>query len=722
MQIIVGKYAGFCYGVSRAISTIEDNADKRLCTYGAIINNKQVTQGFAERGVRIIENTDDAVPSETVIIRSHGVAPEIYAQLESRGVAYIDATCSDVKKIHEIVKEARETGHTVIVAGNPAHPEIIGIIGYAGEGVAVLQDIAEAASFKPISGLTYSLVVQTTFDNEKFNEIAEILSNKIGDLAINNTICHSIYRRQLEAAELSKTCDTMVVIGDRTSSNTNKLYEICTKSCKNTHLIETAEDLQLNILLQSDRIGVVAGASTPPATIKEAVLFMENIQSTQEENLQEQNLEGQSFEEMLNDSFISLHTGDVVTGTVISVTGGGEVNVALGYKSDGIIPRDEFSTNSAEDPAKLLKPGDEIEVFVVRVNDGDGNVMLSRKKLELQKGFLELEKAFEEKTPILGKVSEVVKGGIITLINGVRVFVPKSQVSNRFVGDDKLAELVGQEFTYELLEFDRGRKRIVAGRRALATREENETREKLFANIEEGKQVDGVVSRITNFGAFVDLGGIDGLLHISELSWGRVKKVTDVLSEGDHVKVVILKADKEKGKISLSLKDIKEDPWKNITERYEVGQVVTGKVVRMAPFGAFVELEEGIDGLVHISQIANKRIAKPEDALTLGEEIEVKVISVDTEKKKISLSKKEVDGGSEEAEYEVGSYDADFEAAECGTCEGCPCENKPEEAPAAAEAAEVEEVPVTEDPSISKEALEKELAIEEQEEEMSEGE
>ena len=703
MEIIVGKYAGFCYGVSRAIATVEDNADKQLCTYGAIINNKQVTQGFAERGMRIIENTEDAVPSETVIIRSHGVAPEIYAQLEAKGVEYIDATCSDVKKIHEIVKEARETGHTVIVAGNPTHPEIIGIMGYAGDGAVIVPDITEAVDFEPALERSYSLVVQTTFDNEKFNEIAEILSNKIGNLAINNTICPSMYRRQLEAAELAKTCDTMIVIGDRTSSNTNKLYGICTKSCKNTHLVETVEDLQLNIFLQSDRIGVVAGASTPPATIKEAVVFMENIQNTQEENLQ-QNFEGQSFEEMLNDSFISLHTGDVVTGTVISVTGGGEVNVALGYKSDGIIPRDEFSTNSADDPAKLLKPGDEIEVFVVRVNDGDGNVMLSRKKLELQKGFLELEKAFEEKTPLVGKVSEVVKGGIIALINGVRVFVPKSQVSNRFVGDDKLAELVGQEFTYELLEFDRGRKRIVGGRRELAAREENEKREKLFANIEEGKQVDGVVSRITNFGAFVDLGGIDGLLHISELSWGRVKKVTDILAEGDHVKVVILKADKEKGKVSLSLKDIKEDPWKNIIEKYEVGQVVTGRVVRMAPFGAFVELEEGIDGLVHISQIANKRIAKPEDALTLGEEIEVKVINVDTEKKKISLSKKEVDGGAEEVEYEVGSYDEDFEAPECGTCEGCPCEAKSEEAP------------------VSEEALENELVIEEQEAEMSEGE
>ena len=666
VEVIVGKYAGFCHGVSRALKIIDDNLGKQrsaakpssLCTYGAIINNKEVTSALEARGVRIVESIDDIASdgSETAVIRSHGVAPEILAQLDARGISYIDATCPDVKKIHDLVKKACEVGNTVIIIGNPRHPEIVGIVGYAGGNAHIISDIGQATAFEPVSGVSYSLVVQTTFDNKKFDKIAETLSEKIDDLYINNSICPSMYRRQLEADELSKSCDIMIVIGDRTSSNTNKLYEICTKNCKNTYLIETKEELMLNIPRQDVKIGIVAGASTPPATIKEAVLLMNSLDNTQ---LTEQTLdlspevqsevqsEGQSFEEMLNKTFVSLHTGDVVTGTVISISNG-EVSVSLGYKSDGIIPRDEFSSNPADDPAKLLKPGDEIEVFVVRVNDGDGNVMLSKKKLDSQKSLLALEQAYESKTPVIGKVAEIVKGGIIALVDGIRVFVPKSQVSSRFIKDDKLPQMVGQEFNYEILEFDRGRKRIVGGRRALAAREENEARDRIFDRLEVGSQVDGVVSRITNFGAFIDLGGIDGLLHISQLSWGRVKKVSDVLSEGDHVRVVVLSANREKGKISLSLKDIKEDPWKTIDQKYEIGQFVTGRVVRMAPFGAFIELEEGIDGLVHVSQISDKHVAKPEDALTLGEEITLKVINIDKEKSKISLSKKEADGISGE--------------------------------------------------------------------------
>ncbi|MCL2851550.1 MAG: bifunctional 4-hydroxy-3-methylbut-2-enyl diphosphate reductase/30S ribosomal protein S1 [Defluviitaleaceae bacterium] len=663
IEIVVGKYAGFCYGVSRALKTVDDNAGKRLCTYGAITNNKQVTAALESHGVRIVEDVNEIAPdgSETVIIRAHGVAPEIYDRLEAGGIDYIDATCPDVKKIHNLVKKAREAGNTVIIIGNPGHPEIVGITGYAGDDAIVLADVDQAAVFEPVRGVSYSLVVQTTFDNKKFDEIVGVLSAKIDNLDINNSICTSMYRRQLEAEELSKACDIMVVIGDRTSSNTIKLYEICTKNCKNTHLIETTTDLMLNIPGQSVKIGVVAGASTPPATIKEAVLLMNSLDNTQHEhdqtldNSPENQSESQSFEEMLNKTFVSLHTGDVVTGTVISVSNG-EVSVSLGYKSDGIIPRDEFSTNPADDPAKLLKPGDEIEVFVVRVNDGDGNVMLSKKKLDSQKSLLALEQAFESKTPVAGKVMEIVKGGVIALVDGIRVFVPKSQVSSRFIKDDKLPQLVGQEFSYEILEFDRGRKRIVGGRRALAAREENEARDRIFDRLEIGSQVDGTISRITNFGAFVDLGGIDGLLHISQLSWGRVKKVSDVLAEGDLVKVVVLSANREKGKISLSLKDIKEDPWKTIDQKYEIGQVVTGKVVRMAPFGAFIELEEGIDGLVHVSQIAHRHIAKPEDVLSLGEEITLKVINIDKESSKISLSKKEMDAPPDEEENS-DSYD-----------------------------------------------------------------
>ena len=352
------------------------------------------------------------------------------------------------------------------------------------------------------------------------------------------------------------------------------------------------------------------------------------------------NVNDRTFEEMLDESFVTLHTGDVVKGTVIQIAGG-EVSVNLGYKSDGVISRTEFSDDPNITPESVLKIGDEIEVFVVRVNDGEGNVLLSKKRLEVQKGYMEIEESFNNKTTVKGRVSEIVKGGLISLVKGVRVFVPSSQISSRFV--ENLEQFKGKEFDFQILEFDRSKRRVVGGRRELAMKEERAEKEKLFGGLEEGQRIDGTVSRIVDFGAFVDIGGADGLIHISEMSWGRVKKVTDVLKEGDSVTVVVLKVDKEKEKISLSLKDVNENPWSNVEEKYPIGAIVEGKVVRMVTFGAFVELEAGIDGLVHISQISQKHVVKPDDELAIGESISVRIVEVDKENKKISLSKKEAD-------------------------------------------------------------------------------
>ena len=352
-----------------------------------------------------------------------------------------------------------------------------------------------------------------------------------------------------------------------------------------------------------------------------------------------------TFEQMLNDSFVTLHTGDIVKGTVIS-TAGEEVSVNLGYKSDGIISRDEFSNDKSVIPSKTVKPGDEIEVFVVRVNDGEGNVQLSRKKVESQKGLEEIEKAYEEKTPVTGKIIKNVKGGLIADVNEIHVFIPSSQVSGRFVED--LSAYVGTELTFNIIELDKSKHRYIGGRKALLAKEAEERKAAVFASLEAGKKVTGKVSRITDFGAFVDLGGVDGLIHISEMSWGRISNPKEVLSEGDTVEVVVLDVDKEKSKISLSLKDVTPNPWTLAADKYVVGSIVEGKVVRMVPFGAFIELEPGVDGLVHISQIANKRVEKPEDELKIGEIIKVKVIDVNAEQKKISLSKKEADAPAAE--------------------------------------------------------------------------
>ena len=353
-------------------------------------------------------------------------------------------------------------------------------------------------------------------------------------------------------------------------------------------------------------------------------------------------MENKSFEEMLNESLVQLRSGEVVKGKVLSINeDNGEVAVDLKYKSDGIIPRSEFSDDDSVNPADVVKVGDEIEVYVVRVNDGDGNVLLSKKKVDADKNFIAIEEAYNEHKTVNGKITDVVKGGLIANVDGVRVFVPSSQISNRYVED--LSSFVGNSYDFEILEFDksRARTRIVAGRKALAQKEIDEKRAKVFEAINVGDRIEGTVSRIVEFGAFVDLGGVDGLIHISEMSWGRVKKVTDVLKVGDKVTVTVLDVNPEKGKISLSLKDLNADPWNTAAEKYAVGNVVTGKVVRMVPFGAFVELEEGVDGLVHISQIAYKHVEKPEDELTVGQEIQAKVTELDLDNKKISLSIKE---------------------------------------------------------------------------------
>lgn len=407
----------------------------------------------------------------------------------------------------------------------------------------------------------------------------------------------------------------------------------------------------LNIFSKNDKIGITAGASTPPAIIKEVIGTMSEALNDAVQN--NGGSEGElTFEQMLNESLTTLHTGDVVKGTVISISNE-EVSVNLNYKSDGIIPKGEFSRDANVLPSKVLQPGDEIEVFVVRVNDGDGNVLLSRKRIEDQKGMEEIEAAYNNKEVITGKVTDVVKGGLITVVNGVRVFIPSSQVSNRFIED--LNVFKGQDLEFNIIELDKVKRRIIGGRKALIEKELLEKKAALFEKLEVGSKIKGTVSRITDFGAFVDLGGVDGLIHISEMSWGRITNPKEVLKEGQEVEAIILDVDKEKGKISLSLKDSSQNPWTLAVEKYPVGSITEGKVVRMVPFGAFVELEAGVDGLVHISQIANKHVVKPEDELKVGQMIKVKVLEVNAEQKKISLSKRQAEENTEAVTEEAAA-------------------------------------------------------------------
>ncbi|WP_415971662.1 bifunctional 4-hydroxy-3-methylbut-2-enyl diphosphate reductase/30S ribosomal protein S1 [Anaerotignum lactatifermentans] len=647
-NIRVAESAGFCFGVKRAIEMAYEaiGVEPKLYSYGQLIHNKTVTDDLASKGLEIVESLD-GLTEGTLLIRSHGVGKALYDEAEAKGLKILDGTCPFVKKIHNIVHDKLAEGMGIIIVGDGTHPEVIGINGWCENAAVILED-EEAAKTKEIPEKEkYAVVVQTTFRQAKFDKILEILQDRGVNMEVHNTICSATEKRQTEAEELSKTVDKMIVIGGKNSSNTQKLVEICAKNCGNTVHIETICELVLNNFGKDDKIGITAGASTPPAIIKEVVVTMSEALENAVQNLG--GSEEATFEQMLEESLVTLHTGDVVKGTVIQVVNE-EVSVNLGFKSDGIIARGEFSSDPTVIPSKTVQPGDEIEVFVVRVNDGDGNVMLSRKRIEAQKGIEEIEAAYNDKAVVTGTVTNVVKGGLIAVVNGVNVFIPSSQVSNRFIED--LSVFNGQELEFNIIEVDRVKRRFIGGRKALVEQEIAAKRAALFETIQAGSRVNGTVSRLTDFGAFVDLGGVDGLIHISEMSWGRISNPKEVLKEGQEVEVFVLDVDKEKGKISLSLKDADKNPWKLAAEKYAVGSIVEGKVVRMVPFGAFVELEPGVDGLVHISQIANKHVVKPEDELKVGEIINVKVLEVNPEQKKISLSKRQADAPVEEAPAE----------------------------------------------------------------------
>lgn len=642
-EIKVAKSAGFCFGVKRAIEMAYQAIEKNhpIYSYGQLIHNKTVTDDLQKKGLQIVEDLDN-IKDATLLIRSHGVGKALYDKAQAQGLQILDGTCPFVKKIHEIVHQKQEEGKGILIVGDSTHPEVQGIAGWCKDAI-ILADEKAAEQTEISTDKTYAIVVQTTYRQSKFDTILQILQNRGVQMEVHNTICSATETRQKETETLSQEMEKMIVIGGKNSSNTQKLVEICKKNCKNTVHIETICDLVLNNFEKNDKIGITAGASTPPAIIKEVVGTMSEALENAVQNLG--GSEEISFAQMLEESLVTLHTGDVVKGTVIQVVNE-EVSVNLGYKSDGVISRGEFSSDPTVIPSKTVQPGDEIEVFVVRVNDGDGNVMLSRKRIEAQKGMEEIEAAYNDKAVVTGTVTQVVKGGLIAVVNGVNVFIPSSQVSNRFIED--LSVFNGQELEFNIIEMDRVKRRIIGGRKALVEQEIAAKRAALFETIQAGTKVNGTVSRLTDFGAFVDLGGIDGLIHISEMSWGRISNPKELLKEGQAVEVFVLDVDKEKGKISLSLKDADSNPWKIAAEKYAAGTIVEGKVVRMVPFGAFVELEEGVDGLVHISQIANKHVVKPEDELKVGEIIKVKVLEVNTDQKKISLSKRQAEAPAEE--------------------------------------------------------------------------
>ena len=632
MSVTLAKNAGFCFGVSRAVETVEREAaaGKKVVTLGPIIHNRHVVGKFESLGVGVIDLPEDAPAGATVIIRSHGVSRDVYERLQKRDVEIVDATCPFVKRIHGLVSSAEEEGRLPIIIGTRAHPEVEGIAGWCSKCL-IFETPEELENWikleKPAADLPLCMVSQTTSTEFLWKLCGKIAKKQFTNLKIFDTICRATEIRQNEAAQLSKNCQAMVVVGDPKSSNTGRLAMICREHCSNVALVDSASDLNAADFCGVTDVGITAGASTPAWIIKEVNKTMSeiiNVEAVQED-----------FATLLEQSIKTLNTGDKVLGTVTRI-GNTEIQVDLGTKHAGYIPYDEVSADPSVKPEDILHVGDEIEVFVVRVNDQEGTVQLSKKKLDGLKIWDDMAAFAEEKATIEAVITEENKGGLVATYKGIRIFVPASQSGVAKGGD--MAGQVGKTVQLKVTEVNRARRRVIGSIRAVSSESRKAAQEKIWAEIENGKKYHGTVKSLTSYGAFVDIGGVDGMVHVSELSWNHIKTPAEVVKVGDEIDVYVISFDPEKHKISLGYKTAEMNPWNQFMTNYNVGDVVTAKVVKLMTFGAFAEILPGVDGLIHISQIADKRIGKPEDVLSEGQEVQVKITDVDAENKRISLS------------------------------------------------------------------------------------
>ncbi len=691
MEIIVAKNAGFCFGVKRAVDAVENIIGKygHIYTYGELIHNKDVIEKLAERGVMVTEDID-SLPNEAdtlVVIRSHGISRADHEKIEARGFEALDLTCPFVKRIHDKVKNSSVP---VIIVGTENHPEVSGIRGWAPGEAFVVGEVGQAGSLPRMEAAL--VVAQTTITGELWSLVVEKLQACIPQLELFNSICDTTQKRQEEAARLAEKSDAVFVVGGKHSSNTGKLFNICRQKCKNTYYIDSKEQIFLDNMANHDIISIVAGASTPEWLIREVKTRMSELEN-QETILQEQKTEiteqaaevseqaieaeapiaeaveatevvveeaapaqdepnadaeqsaaaaedsaaseKTDFMAEIEKSFVYIKRGQIVNGTVVQISDN-EICVNIGYKSDGIIKKENLTATGDVDPSELFKVGDEIEAEVVTLNDGEGNVVLSRRSIESKLRWKELVENLDETKLYTVRVDKVVKGGVLAKLEGYDAFIPASQLSLKYVED--LSEFVGKDLEVNIIEADKRQRRFVLSHKNILQQKAAEDEKRLYDTFKKGDKISGKVKRLTDFGAFVDVGGIDGLLHITDVAWAKVKHPSDILTIGDEIEVLILNVDPEKKRISLGLKQLAPKPWDLAPEKYIVGDSVEGTVVRIMPFGAFVSLEPTIDGLIHISQVTNRRLEKVEEELRIGDKVTAKVMEVNPAKKRISLS------------------------------------------------------------------------------------
>jgi len=628
--------------VRRAVDLARRAASERtgpVYTLGPLIHNPQVVAELAALNIRPVQDVAE-VERGTLIIRSHGVGPEVLARAREKGLDVIDATCPIVRQVQQLVHKLAREGLPVVVVGDREHPEVRGIVGWA-EGRAVV--VGEPAEVRELDlGPRVGVVAQTTKNAAELQAVAEALERKGLEVRTFNTICRAAQRRQQAALELAREVDLMIVVGGLTSANTRELAALCRATGVPTYHVEEPAHLHPSWFRGVRKAGLTAGASTPDRVIEEVKRKMEDIQkeeTRQEDIRQEETREEEETRKEMQEamSFKTFRHGEIVRGVVVHV-GEDEVLVDVGAKSEGVIPLRELSCCEVSSPREVVSVGDEIEVCVLKAEDNEGRLVLSKEKADAERAWKRLGEALERQEPVQGVVREVVKGGLLVDV-GVRAFLPASLVERGYVED--LSKYLGQTISARVIELNRGRRKVILSRKAVLEEEAARRRQELLDSLEEGQVVRGVVRRLTPFGAFVDLGEVDGLLHISEMAWYRVNHPSEAVQVGEELDLRVLRVDRESGKVSLSLKQLLPDPWSTAKEKYPVGSIVRARVVRLAPFGAFVQLEPGVEGLVHISHLSDRHVVHPEDVVSEGEEIEVKVLSVDPEEKRMRLSVRE---------------------------------------------------------------------------------
>ncbi len=663
-EIKLAKTAGFCFGVNRAVDLVYSmlGEGKTVYTLGPIIHNPQVVADLERRGVIIVEEIGAVPQGAVIVVRTHGVPAAVIQAIQDKGLECCDATCPFVSKIHKIVAKQSDRGDVVLIAGDPAHPEVRGIRGhcpgesYVFNSVGQLEELLH--THPEFSCKSISAVAQTTFNIKVWENCVKKLNLVCTNATVFDTICNATQERQEEAIALSHTCGAMVIIGGRQSSNTAKLRDVCARNCP-TFLIETAKELSGIDFSSYSSIGVTAGASTPAGIIKEVLETMSELlnenpelveekaetaapaeeavaeQPAQEEAPAEKSFDEMSFSEALEASLQSMNTDQKVKGTVVGMSPS-EIQVDIGRKHAGYIPLDEFSADPTVNPLEVVKVGDVLDLIIMKTNDAEGTVMLSKKRFDAIKAWDDVVKASEDESVLEGVVTDVIKGGVLASTNGVRVFIPASLATAS--RGEPLEGILHQHVKFRIIEVNKSRRRAVGSIRAVLKEERKAAEDAFWAQAEVGQVYTGTVRTIVSYGAFVDIGGVDGMVHISELSWNRIKNPSEVVSVGDQIEVYIKALDPEKRKISLGYKKVEDNPWEILRRDYPIGSEVTAKVVGMTAFGAFAQIIPGIDGLIHISQIADHRIEKPQDVLSIGEEVRVKITDIDFDKKRVSLS------------------------------------------------------------------------------------